>query len=238
MIDEHNKSPEPKPLSLRELVAMCPLPEGAAEQERQQREEWEAWYAGLQLHREILVLPLKNACEITPMGWQELLFETHIKLRSTIGRDAHRHKWLDNAKVWASDEELEFKFDDAADPVFLGIGRRATRRSRWTCIECGRRGRRRELGDDYVGTMCPRCVATPLMRQQIDELRQVLPILFELGQPVKQGDVPEYLRPSFREACELEKNAAVKHASMPLEQFRCWAEAWLAVGAKLRSDDD
>ena len=238
MIDEQNKGPQAQPLSLRELVAMCPVPEGAAELERQRREEWEAWYAGLNLHKEILVLPLKNACEITPMGWQELLFETHIKLRSTLGQDPHRHQWLDTAKVWASDEELEIRFDDAADGVFRGIGQRATRRSRWTCIECGRRGRRRELGEDYVGTMCARCVATPLMRQQIDELRQALPFLVELGEPVGQGDVPEYLRPSFRQACASEEGADVKHASMPIELFRCWAEEWIAIGAQLRSDDD
>lgn len=236
MIDEQHKGPEPKP-SLRELLAMCPVPKGAAEAERQQREEMEAWYAGLELHREILILPLKDACNITPMGWQDLLFETHIKLRSTLGKDPQRHQWLDNAKVWATDEELEFKFDSPADPVFHGIARRATRRSRWTCIECGRRGRRRELGEDYVGTMCARCVATPLMRQQIHELRQSLPSLLERGDPVEQGDVPEYLRPSFREACDLKEGVDAKHASMPVEQFRYWAEEWIAIGAQLHSDD-
>lgn len=62
-----------------------------------------------------------------------------------------RQHLYDSARVWASDEELEFKFADGRDAVFAGIARSATRRSRWTCIECGRRGRRRELGDDYVG---------------------------------------------------------------------------------------
>ena len=87
MIDDYRDEPSPKPICLLELAALNPLPAGAEEAELQRLEEQEAWYAGLNLHREILVMPLRTACTITPMGWQELLFDTQSKLKSTMGED-------------------------------------------------------------------------------------------------------------------------------------------------------
>ena len=234
MIDDYRDEPSPKPISLLELAALNPLPEGAEEAELQRLEAHEAWYAGLNLHREILVMPLRTACNITPMGWQELLFKTQIKLKSAIGENLQRQHLYDSAKVWASDEELEFKFADGRDAVFAGIARSATRRSRWTCIECGRRGRRRELGDDYVGTMCSKCVSPPLMKQQIDELRRSFARLLELGAPVGPDDVPRFLRQSFRQACELDETHDPTTVRMPVERFADWADEWFRIDAQVR----
>ena len=234
MIDDYSDEPNPKPISLLELAALNPLPEGAEEAELQRLEEQEAWYAGLNLHREILVMPLRTACNITPMGWQELLFKTQIKLKSAIGENLQRQHLYDSAKVWASDEELEFKFADSLDAVFTGIAGSATRRSRWTCIDCGRRGRRRELGDDYVGTMCSKCVSPPLIKQQIDELRRSFARLLELGAPVGPDDVPRFLRPSFRQACELDETHDPSTVRMPIERFSDWADEWFRIDAQVR----
>ena len=234
MIDDYSDEPNPKPISLLELAALNPLPEGAEEAELQRLEAHEAWYAGLNLHREILVMPLRTACNITPMGWQELLFKTQIKLKSTIGENLQRQHLYDSAKVWASDEELEFKFADGLDAVFTGIAGSATRLSRWTCIDCGRRGRRRELGDDYVGTMCSKCVSPPLMKQQIDELRRSFARLLELGAPVGPDDVPRFLRPSFRQACELDQTRDPHSARMPIERFADWADEWIRIDDQVR----
>ena len=234
MIDDYGDEPTPKPICLLELAALNPLPAGAEEAELQRLEEQEAWYAGLNLHREIFVLPLKAACDITPMGWQDLLFKTQIKLKSAIGENLQRQHLYDSAKVWASDEELEFKFADGLDAVFTGIAGSATRLSRWTCIDCGRRGRRRELGDDYVGTMCSKCVSPPLMKQQIDELRRSFARLLELGAPVGPDDVPRFLRPSFRQACELDETRDPNSVRMPAERFADWADEWIRIDAQVR----
>lgn len=86
-------------------------------------------------------------------------------------------------------------------------------RSRCTCSQCGRRGRVREIGDDYVGTLCARCAAVPMLREHIWSVSQS-EFLCLVGQPVEISQVPEHLWPSFLRWADLppEVGARANHA--------------------------
>ena len=240
MIDDENQKRR-STMSLRELLAQLPPMPYENAMEEQVRREWdehmEAWYAGL--HRDIAVVPFEHACEGVPEGWLGVIQETRTKLLATIGADDSRRRLFEQLTVWATDEELGFGTQKVGDAVFGGICGHATRRSRWVCPECGRRAKRRDLGEEFVGTMCARCVSKPLLRQQIAELRESLPILFALGQPIKEHSVPEYLRQDFRTACDAEiSEEGAPRAAMPIEQFRSWVDEWLLLDTQLREDKE
>ena len=82
--------------------------------------------------------------------------------------------------------------------------------------------------------MCSKCVSPPLIKQQIDELRRSLPGLLELGAPVGLADIPQFLRPSFRQACELHETCGPNSTRMPIERFSDWADEWFRIDAQVR----
>ena len=237
MIDDHDQNRR-QPISLRALAAMLP-PDPPDVMAEQTLLEWdqrmEAWYAGL--HRDIVVVPLKHACEGVPEGWLRLVHETKVKLWSTVGDDDARKRLFDNLTVWATDEELGFGASRRGSEVFQGICGRAIRRSRWLCSECGRRGKRRELGEEFVGTLCARCVSKPLLRQQIAELVESEPVLMALGQPIEQVSVPEYLRQSFRSACGADDSVDPVRVRMPIDRFKAWVDEWRNFDMRLCAND-
>ena len=240
MIDDGRDGPIQKSISLRELAAMLPpMPEDDVGEEtvREWDRRMEAWYA--KMHRDIVVVPFALACEGVPEGWLDVISQTKRRIMNTIGDDPARQRAFEKLTVWATDEELGFGFghQNAKDPMLAAICGRATRRSRCVCAECGRRARRRELAEHYIGTLCSRCVARPLLRQQIAALRQSLPNLRALGQPIEQGQVPEFLRPSFRQACD-GGESDLNGASLPIERFETWAREWLLIEVQLRVDDE
>ena len=72
------------------------------------------------------------------------------------------------------------------------------------------------------------------MKQQINELRHSLPGLVELGAPVGLADIPQFLRPSFRQACELHETCGPNSTRMPIERFSDWADEWFRIDAQVR----
>ena len=97
----------------------------------------------------VAVVALNGAARLVPPGWRNLLTQTHHKVRGAIAQSVRRRHVAAGLKVIITDQELEFNFSVAPDPVLRGILRKATVRSRCTCSQCGRRGRVREIGDDY-----------------------------------------------------------------------------------------
>ena len=93
------------------------------------------------------------------------------------------------------------------------------------------------MAEHYIGTLCSRCVARPLLRQQIAALRQSLPNLRALGQPIEQDQVPQFLRPSFRQTCAGDESD-LNGASLPIERFETWAREWLLIEAPLRGEEE
>ena len=188
----------------------------------------------------VAVVALNGAARLVPPGWRNLLTQTHHKVRGAIAQSVRRRHVAAGLKVIITDQELEFDFSMAPDPVLRGILRKATVRSRCTCSQCGRRGRVREIGDDYVGTLCARCAAVPMLREHIWSVSQQSEFLCLVGQPVEISQVPEHLWPSFLRWADLppEVGAQANHACMSAGRHAQWSQHLQALSRWLPSDHE
>ena len=109
---------------------------------------------------------LNERVESVPFGWQGLYCDLRVSLkaisstlRETIKIDG---PFVDCGSIWF--------YTKTNDRVVSGLLRKAERRSRCTCMECGRPGRGRKVGD-MSKTLCGSCAGLQLLEQ---ELRQLL----------------------------------------------------------------
>ena len=187
----------------------------------------------------VCVVSLNRAAAQVPPGWRDLLTRTHYKLIATICECPVRRRAADSITVIITDQELDFKLRTVSDSVLRGILRKATARSRCTCNQCGRRGRVRSIGDDYVGTLCARCAAVPLLREHIASVLQQREHFVLFNQSVGLSQVPEHLWPVFQRWADLPP-AADAHpmdARMSIRRYVRWTQYLEALNPWLPSHD-
>jgi hypothetical protein len=121
----------------------------------------------------------------------------------------------------ASDTEIQFGLDPAADSVVWGILRKAMAASQCTCRQCGAAGRLRmwtiygagaspegspklfraaenlDNPVDHFETLCVDCAAPQMLQEHLCVLSECIGLLQKRGQPVTLADVPPLLHPSF-----------------------------------------
>lgn len=186
------------------------------------------------------VVALNDAAAHVPPGWRDLLTQTHYKVLAATVQCPERRRAADAVRVIITDEQLDFQFGVQPDPVLRGILRKANSRSRAICGQCSRRGRLREIGDSYIGTLCTRCAAIPLLREEIWSVLGQREHLLLLGQSVVLNQVPSHLWPSFRRWADLpaEGNTGLRWVKMSVHRYAQWTQHLEALNHWLPSDDD
>ena len=171
-----------------------------------------------------------------PAGWHGLLLQTLRKLLAVAGSEA-RHEVLKRLGVLCHGAELWFFLPAGADAALLGIARKAEKRSRFICSECGcGQGRRRDIGEEGVATLCARCAAPLLLKHDIWTLAQSIGFLRGVNAPVVARQIPKLLRPSFRQAATGHpEDDKPSRGRMSAARFLAWAADWLAIGERIFS---
>lgn len=172
-----------------------------------------------------------------PAGWHGLLLQTLRKLLAVAGSEA-RYEVLKRLGVLCHGAGLWFFLPAGADAALLGIARKAEKRSRFICSECGcGQGKFREMGEDNLATLCPRCAAPHLLEHDIWTLAQSLGFLRSVNAAVVAHQIPVLLRPSFRQAAagHPENNDLAGRGRMSAARFLAWAADWLAIGKRIFS---
>ena len=169
-------------------------------------------------------------------GWHDLLRQTLRKLLAVAGSGARRAA-LTSLGVFCHNTEFWLSLPAGADPVLLGIARKAQMRARWTCSECGCVARLREIGEECRATLCPRCAAPLLLKNDIWELQQSIGFLRGVNVPVVAQQIPTLLRPSFclEAAGHPENHGPAGGGRMSPARFLAWAALWQAMGERIFS---
>jgi hypothetical protein len=135
---------------------------------------------------------LDRRIDWVPMGWQGIYADVRRQLRAVSSRTR------ENSVVYGPWQEHGSMYLDAcrADPVVHGILRKAHIRAECTCVACGRRGIRREVGE-FRKTLCAPCAAIQLLECEWAEL---LSTLWQTDGPSEPECVAlETLTPRIRE---------------------------------------
>lgn len=172
-----------------------------------------------------------------PVGWHNLMLQT---LRKFLGAACSDARWaaLKRLGFLCHRAELCCFLPAGADPVLIGIARKTEKRSQCICSECGcGQGKCREMGEDNLATLCPRCAAPPLLEHDIWILAQSLGFLRGVNAAVVAHQIPALLRPSFRQAAtgHPENNDLAGRGRMSAVRFLAWAADWLAIGKRIFS---
>ena len=169
-------------------------------------------------------------------GWHDLLRQTLRKLLAVAGSGARRVA-LTRLGVFCHGTEFWLSLPAGADAVLLGIARKAQMRARCTCSECGCLARLREIGEEGRATLCSRCAAPLLLKNDIWELQQSIGFLRGVNAPVVAHQIPTLLRPSFclEAVGHPENHGQTGGGRMSPARFVAWAALWRAMGERIFS---
>lgn len=167
-------------------------------------------------------------------GWHDLLRQTLRKLLAVAGTEARRAALM-GLGVFCHGTEFWLSLPAGADAVLLGIARKAQMRARSTCSECGCAARLREIGEEGRATLCPRCAAPLLLKNDIWELQQSIGFLRGVNVPVVAHQIPALLRPSFSQeaAGHPEDHGPAGQGRMSAARFLAWAARWQGIGERI-----
>ena len=167
-------------------------------------------------------------------GWHDLLRQTLRKLLAVAGSGARRAA-LTSLGVFCHNTDFWLSLPAGADPVLLGIARKAQMRARSTCSECGCAARLREIGEEGRATLCPCCAAPLLLKNDLWTLAQSIGFLRGVNAPVVERQIPPLLRLSFRQeaAGHLEDYGPAGQGRMSAARFLAWAARWQGIGERI-----
>lgn len=170
-----------------------------------------------------------------PPGWHCLFERTLIKLLRLVDGSEERVKAIAGLSVCCSSVHMAFDTLPSKDSVVLGILRKSSMASRCTCHQCGRPARLREIGEEGRATLCVRCAAPVLLREDIWQLQQSLRFLRAVNVYVIESQVPQLLRRSFLEeaAKHPEDHSDTGKPRMSPTRFAAWAAGWEKVQEQL-----
>lgn len=109
---------------------------------------------------------LNRHVELIPMGWQRLYSDLRFTLAviSTAKRCT-----IEITGAWEEDGLLQVR-SGTTDRVVQGVLRKARVRAMYTCMECGKPGKQRELDEWRQATLCGSCAAPRLLTLEIARL--------------------------------------------------------------------
>lgn len=169
-----------------------------------------------------------------PAGWHGLMQQTLRKFLGAACSDA-RGATLKRLGFLCHGAVLCCFLPVGADPVLIGIARKAEKRSQSICSECGCEARRREMGEDGLATLCAPCAAPRLLEHDLRTLAQSIGFLRGVNAPVVAHQILALLRPSFCQAAvgHPEDDGPAGRGRMSPARFLVWAADWLAIGKRI-----